>query len=99
VQKRRGQHTGAIIPRARALYVDLARRVMESHRYQWDDRDWVLPVVYMLHISFKPYVNKIGESLVADTRHAILANHLDGHARGEVQSEEYAEGVADEGDG
>ena len=39
-----------------------------------------LPVVYMHHLSFKS---------LTDTGHAI-ADHLDGHARGEVQTEEYA---------
>ena len=78
---------------------------MESQRYKRDDWDRVLLVAYMHHLSLKLIVDKIGKSLVADTGHAI-ADHLDGHARGEVQTEEYtveerdrsAEGVTDASD-
>jgi hypothetical protein len=59
--------------------VDLARRWWK-HIYQREVRVRVLPVVYMHHLSIKS---------LTDTGHAI-ADHLDGHARGEVQTEEYA---------
>ena len=69
--------------------MDLPGRVMESQGHGRHDRNRVLPVVHVRHSSSQLAIDKIGECLVPDARHAV-ADHLHCDIFGEPQAEENA---------
>src|SRR5712671_2373191 len=92
-QTRAKRLTRAIIPGTRVLYVNLARRVVESQEPARQDRHRVLLVIHVCDISSQQAVDEIGKRLVPDAGHAVANN---AHGDGGVELE-FQEGAVEEG--
>jgi hypothetical protein len=78
--------TWTIVPRARVLYVYLARYMMESQEPPREDRDRVLLVVHMRHETAELSIDEIGKILIPDAGHPV-AHYAHSHAWIELQPE------------